>query len=92
MSFHAKFRIVLNIGMFASVFLAPPWLVAIFAFGLAARFRAWEVLAAGILMDFVWMPHAISIEPISIPAATMVAIVLVLGLEPLRRQLLVDIH
>ena len=90
MSYPSKFRLVLGIVLFSCVFFAPPWATALCAAVFAARFRAWEVICAGILMDLLWLPHSIlptlSIE--NIPAATLISIVLVFGLEPLRRQLL----
>ncbi len=80
---------MLDIALFASVIFAPPWLAAIFACALAARWRAWEVVAAGMLMDFLWMPASFSFLSFhSLPLCTIIAIVLVFGLEPLRRQLL----
>lgn len=73
-----------------SVFFAPPWATACVALVFAARFRAWEVILAGISMDLLWLPH--SLMPVfaleNLPAATLFAILLVFGLEPLRRQLL----
>ena len=83
-------RILLALALFASVIFAPPWLAAIFACALAARWRAWEVIAAGIFMDFLWMPTSVSFLSFhSVPWITLIAIVLVSCLEPLRRQLLV---
>lgn len=74
--------------MIMSVFFAPPFITAIFAFALAVRWRAWEVIGAGILMDLLWLPYSVGFSLEHIPAATLISIVLVFGLEPLRRQLL----
>ena len=73
--------------MFVSVIFAPWWVPAIFALALCLRFRAWEVILAGMFMDLYWMPAYIGLH--SLPVATIVAILLVFGLEPLRRQLLI---
>ena len=82
-------RIILALALFVSVVFAPPWLAAIFACALCARWRAWEVIAAGMLMDFLWMPASVSFLSFhAIPWITLIAIILVFGFEPLRRQLL----
>lgn len=86
----SNIRLVLGIALFVSVLFAPPWVAAIFAFVLAARWRAWEVVAAGAVMDFLWMPVSVSFLSFStIPLSTVIAMVVVFGLEPLRRQLLI---
>ncbi|MEK7155695.1 MAG: hypothetical protein AAB734_02345 [Patescibacteria group bacterium] len=82
-------RILLAAALFTSVVFAPPWLAAVFAFALAARWRAWEVVAAGIFMDFLWLPTSVTFVSVeSIPFATLISILTVVCLEPLRRQLL----
>ena len=84
-----SFRIILDIALFVSVIFAPPWIAALFACALAARWRAWEVIVAGMLMDFLWMPASVSFLSVhSIPWVTLISIALVFCLEPLRRQLL----
>lgn len=89
MWFRANFiRLCVAILLFASVLFAPPFITAIFAFALAVRWRAWEVIAAGILMDLLWLPYSVGFSLDHLPAATLISIVLVFGLEPLRRQLL----
>ena len=89
MSYPSNLRVILTFLLFGSVIFAPPWLAALFAVALAARWRAWEVIAAGILMDLLWLPFSVSFLSLaSIPAATLISIILVFGLEPLRRQLL----
>ncbi|OHB19459.1 MAG: hypothetical protein A2854_00630 [Parcubacteria group bacterium RIFCSPHIGHO2_01_FULL_56_18] len=86
----SKLRIVLAAACFLSVVFAPWWVAALCALLLCLRFRAWEVIIAGILMDLYWMPFSVSFASFdSIPLATIVSIALVFGLEPLRRQLLV---
>ncbi len=90
MSYPSKLRVTLNILLVASVLFAPPWAVAIVAVFFAARYRAWEVVIAGMCMDLLWLPHSLdlSVSLDNIPAATLLSILLVFGLEPLRRQLL----
>ena len=42
--------------MFASVLFAPPWVAGIFACMLASRWRAWEIIAAGMLIvPMAWL-------------------------------------
>ncbi len=67
------------------VFLAPPWIPAACALLLAIRWRAWEVLAIGALADLVWFPSTILW---GLPVATVLSILLVWLLEPLRNELL----
>lgn len=82
-----KVRLVLALSCFAGIIFAPWWVPAIFALALCLRFRAWEVILAGMFMDLYWSPSYIGLQ--SLPVATIVAILLVFGLEPLRRQLLI---
>ena len=87
MSSHiSRIRLTLAAALFASIVFAPPWLTAIIAIALCARWRAWEVIAAGIFMDLYWLPSSIGLH--SLPLATIIAIIIVFALEPLRRQLL----
>jgi len=51
---------------------------------LAFRYPAWEVLFIGLLTDFLWMPGLFS----QLPIFTLAALVLVWGLEPLRKEFL----
>jgi hypothetical protein len=83
----SKLRLLLGLTCFVSVVFAPWWVPAILAFALCLRFRAWEVILAGMFMDLYWMPAYIGLH--SLPGATIVAILFVFGLEPLRRQLLI---
>ena len=78
-------RIALAIGgVFAAIF-APPW-VTILCMGLSAfRYPAWEVLFIGLLTDFLWMPPGL-LHPL--PIFTIAGLILVWGLEPLRKEFL----
>ncbi len=81
-------RMLLAILCLASALLAPWWLTFILALALCLRFRAWEVIAIGVLMDILWLPGPVSFSWEFLPHATIVATALLFGLEPLRRQLL----
>ncbi len=72
---------------FASILFAPPWLPLICAGALTVRFRAWEVLIAGALIDLLYVPPE-GLYGIPIPA-TLFAFILFVGFEPIRRKLLV---
>lgn len=83
-------RIILGALLFASVLFAPPYIAAVFALALALRWRAWEVALAGIFADFLWLPASVSFTSVeTLPLVTLISIILVVGLEPLRRQLLI---
>ncbi len=85
-------RVVLALALFASVVFAQWWMPLAFAFVLSLRFRAWEVIAAGILYDLIWMPEFVSFTSLeSIPFATIAGLMLVFILEPLRKRLLVGV-
>lgn len=71
---------------FASVLFASPWVPIVGAGILAVRFRAWEILILGALIDLLYVPPG-GFFGIPIPA-TLVAFILLLGLEPFRKKLL----
>ena len=73
------------LGILGAIF-APPWVPLIVMGLLALRFRAPEVLAIGVFVDFMWLPFGSS--TVAIPLFTLAAIVLVWSLEPLRSQFL----
>jgi hypothetical protein len=82
-------RITFSLALFASVLFAPWWIALILAAALTLRFRAWEVIAAGILYDLLWLPGSVSFSSFEhLPLASIISLVLVFALEPLRRQLL----
>lgn len=82
-----KLRLMLSFACFVSVIFAPWWVPAILALALCLRFRAWEVVLAGMFMDLYWMPTYIGLG--SLPLATIFTLIILFGLEPLRRQLLI---
>lgn len=78
-------RAVLAIAGFLGAIFAPPW-VTILCMGLLAfRYPAWEVLFIGILTDFLWMPPGF-LHPL--PIFTVAGLILVWGLEPMRKEFL----
>lgn len=86
----SKLRLFLGIVMFWGILFASWWLPLMCAVLLTLRFRAWEVILAGMFMDLYWMPELVTLTSFdSIPMATIIAVVLVFALEPVRRQLLI---
>ena len=71
---------------FAGALFAPPWLPLVCAGVLTVRFRAWEVLILGALIDLLYVPAG-GLYGIPIPA-TLTAFILLIGFEPIRRKLL----
>ncbi len=71
---------------FVSALVLPPWVPILCIVLLSVRYRAWETLAIGALIDYTWLPFATAMQ--SLPLCTVIAILLVWGLEPLRRQFL----
>lgn len=72
------------VGLLGAIF-APPW-VTILCMGLLAfRYPSWEVLFIGLLTDFLWIPTGV-FHPL--PIFTLSALILVWGLEPLRKEFL----
>ena len=71
-------------GVLGAIF-APPWVTIICMGLLAARYPAWEVLFIGMLIDFLWMPPGF-FHPL--PIFTIAGLILVWGLEPLRKEFL----
>lgn len=87
---NSNLRLALAILLFLSVVFAPPYVTAVIALALSLRWQAWEVVAAGIFMDFLWLPTSVTFTSFeSIPYVTLISIIVVVGLEPLRRLLLV---
>jgi hypothetical protein len=85
----SKLRLILAVSCFLGVVWAPWWVPLLIAIALCLRFRAWEVVLAGMFMDLYWMPQYLSFSFDAIPLATIASVVILFGLEPLRRQLLV---
>lgn len=81
-----KFRVAVSALGFLSVIFAPWWMPLICAIFLCVRYAAWEVLLIGLFADLLWLPQ---ISFTTIPIATIAAGILVFGLAPLRKELLI---
>lgn len=79
-------RIVVGFIGILGVIFAPPWLPLVSMGILALRVRPWETLAIGVFADFLWLPGTFFYP---VPIFTIVALVLVWGLMPVRNEFLV---
>jgi hypothetical protein len=77
--------VLVAFGFFSVLFLSP-WFTLASVIALSLRYRAWEAIFIGLLMDLLWIPSDSSIH--LIPTATIAAIAIVIVFEPLRNQLL----
>lgn len=77
-------RISLVLFTFLGALYMPPLVPLISAVLLCLLFRSWEVVLIGAMIDFLWLP----VVPFHFPVATMLAIVIVWSLEPLRGEFL----
>src|SRR3989344_1238649 len=76
-------------GLFCA-FIAPPWVTLLVMIILALRYRAWEVLVLGLLVDLLWFTPS-SVEGFTLlPLFTFAGLALVWGFEPLRREFLIE--
>lgn len=76
------------LGFFGAIALSP-WVPLLAMTALSLRFTAWEVVAIGALVDFLWYtPFSADGFFSSIPLFTLIGIGLVSLLEPLRSELL----
>lgn len=73
--------VVAAIGFLGAIF-APWWVPATCIVLLSIRFRAWEAVLLGLLMDLLWLPAG------GLPLFTAFAIVVVWIFEPLRSEFL----
>ncbi len=80
-------RVVLATLMYCSAFFLPWWVGALIGLILAVRYRAWEVVLFGALLDVLWLPSGFFF---GLPLATCIALTVVWMLEPLRRQFMFD--
>ena len=79
-------RILIAIAGFIGAIFAPPWVVLACIVMLSLRYRAWEVVILGLVTDFMWLTAGPSIH--TLPLFTILALIIVWGLEPLRLQFL----
>ena len=80
------FRVGLALFGFGSIFFLSPIFVFLIMIILSVRFRAWEALFMGLIMDFMWAPGQSMM--MLVPFATLLSIFIVWALEPLRSELL----
>ena len=78
-------RTVLVLVALIGVIVGPPWLPLLCMILISLRWAAWDVLLIGLLEDFLWMPDTVLQ---GIPFYTITALILVWGLDPLRREFL----
>lgn len=71
----------------SGVFFAPVWVPLILSGALALRYRAWEAVATGFLIDVLYAPAGFFVG-IPMPA-TVAMLAVVFGLSLWRRQLAV---
>jgi len=74
------------LGLFCAV-IAAPWVTLLVMIILALRYRAWEVLVLGLLVDLLWFP---GLSQGVFPLFTLAGLALVWGLAPLRREFLIE--
>ncbi len=79
-------RVAVAVFGILSVFILPWWIPMVCVTILALRYRAWEAILIGVLIDLAWLPSAPSIH--TLPIFTIASIIIVWGLEPLRAQFL----
>ncbi len=70
-------------GLWAVLF-GPSWLVLVPIILLSIRFRSWEAVALGLLMDFLWLPG------LHVPLYLIASLAIVWVFEPLRGELLLS--
>lgn len=83
----ASIRIALGVVGVTTALFAPPWIMLLVMIILALRYSAWEVLFLGLLVDLLWFPGLfLGVFPLF----TIAGAALVWGLEPLRREFLIE--
>ena len=82
---HALRSAIAVIGLI-SIFLLPVWVPVVCIIVLSLRYRAWEAIALGALIDLAWLPTGPFMH--ALPLYTILSIVVVWGFEPLRQQFL----
>lgn len=81
-------RILLAVIGFLSALIAPPWVPAICVVLLALRYRAWEAILLGLLIDLTWQPALTGSIFHALPIFTLSCIFVVWAFEPVRSQFL----
>ncbi len=70
----------------ASAIVGSPWLTALCILALCIRYPAWEAVALAFMIDLIWLPAELSL--VTVPYFTILTILIVWLLEPLRMQFL----
>ena len=83
----ASIRIALGVAGIAGALIVAPWVTLLVMIILALRYRAWEVLVLGLLVDLLWFP---GLSQGVFPLFTIAGLALVWGFEPLRREFLIE--
>lgn len=83
-------RIMIALIGFVTILTGPWWLPLTCMILLCLRWQAIEALAIGLSMDFIWIGSSMLVTAPwhGFPMFTIASIILLWGLEPLRRQLL----
>ena len=68
------------------VFVFSWWITMLIVVALAIAYRAWEAIFIGMLLDIVWLPSGALVH--QLPLCTLLSIVIVWALEPLRSEFL----
>lgn len=79
-------RVPLFLFGLSTVLFNAPLASLIVMTALALRYAAWEILILGLLTDFLFQPAL----PVAVPFFTLASLMLLWGLEPMRREFLVD--
>lgn len=81
----SRFRILLSSVGILGVFFLPWFVPAGAALLLAFKYAAPEVVVIGLLFDLTWGP---GMSALHVPYATLLSLVVLFALEPLRREFL----
>ena len=70
--------------------MLSPWVPALCVLFLALRYRAWEAIVLGLLLDLTWQPFPAVAGGFFhlIPIFTISSVLVIWALEPLRSQFL----
>lgn len=81
------FRLILVAIAYIGAVALPYWVPLICLVLLSMRFRAWEAVGVGIVMDFLWVP---AYGAFPMPLFTVITIVILWMFEPLRSEFLLS--
>ena len=81
-------RLLIDCACLVSVIFLPIWVTLVLIVLTCFRFRAFEVMFFGLILDFLWTPVFLVLP--TVPWFTLFSIAVVWILEPLRRELLMS--